>query len=121
MHPNLEKIQRQAARFVTRDYRSRDPGCVTQMLEDLNLPTLQARRRNLRLTLLFKIAEGLLPGIPPDKLLTPMKPKRKIKAKYVDNGVSSNIVDNYKTNNSRPFTIPPNKGSEQFKFSFFFK
>ena len=28
----LERIQRQAARFITRDYRSRDAGCVTEML-----------------------------------------------------------------------------------------
>ena len=117
----LEKIQRQAARFVTRDYRSRDPGCVTQMLADLRLPTLQERRRNLRLTFLFKIAEGLLPGIPPDKYLTPIKQKRKIKAKTFDNCVASNIVVNYTTNNSRPFTIPPNKGTAQYKFSFFNK
>ena len=53
----LERIQRQAARFVTRDYHSKDPGCVTKMLRELNLPTLQQRRKNLRLTFLFKIAD----------------------------------------------------------------
>ena len=63
----LEIIQRQAARFVTRDYRSREPGCVTKMLKDLDLATLQSRRRNLRLSFLFKIVVGLTPAIPPDK------------------------------------------------------
>ena len=50
-----------------------------------------------------------------------MKSKRKIKAKSFENCVASNIVENYKINNSRPFTIPANKGSEQLKFSFFHK
>ena len=45
----LERIQRQAARFITRDYFSRDHGCATKMLKDLNLPILQERHRNLRL------------------------------------------------------------------------
>ena len=31
----LERVQRQAARFVTGDYFSRDPGCVTNMLHQL--------------------------------------------------------------------------------------
>ena len=35
----IEKVQRQAARFIQKDYRSREPGCVTKMLEKLELPT----------------------------------------------------------------------------------
>ena len=31
----LERIQRQSARFIARDYKTRDPGCVTNMLKDL--------------------------------------------------------------------------------------
>ena len=73
----LERIQRQAARFITRDYFSRDPGCVTKMLKDFNLPTLQERRRNLRLSFLFKIAEGMLPSLPPETYLTPIETKEK--------------------------------------------
>ena len=38
---SLEKIQRQAARFIQNDYKSRDGGCVTRMLQDLDIPTLQ--------------------------------------------------------------------------------
>ena len=34
----LEREQRQAARFITKDYRTREPGCVNRMLQDLNLP-----------------------------------------------------------------------------------
>ena len=32
----LERVQRQAARFVTGDYSSRDPGSVTRMLQQLH-------------------------------------------------------------------------------------
>ncbi|KAK7089679.1 hypothetical protein V1264_024363 [Littorina saxatilis] len=34
----LERVQRQAARFITRDYKSRSPGCVTDMLRNLAEP-----------------------------------------------------------------------------------
>ena len=40
----LEKNQRQAARFITGDYRSRDQGCVIRMLRDLAIPLLQGAR-----------------------------------------------------------------------------
>jgi hypothetical protein len=32
---SLELIQRMAARFVNNDYKTRTPGCVTKMLDDL--------------------------------------------------------------------------------------
>ena len=37
----IEKVQRQAARFIKRDYKSREEGCVTNMLNDLDLTSLQ--------------------------------------------------------------------------------
>jgi hypothetical protein len=40
----LERVQRQAARFVTGDYSSRDPGSVTRMLQQLQWDTLEERR-----------------------------------------------------------------------------
>jgi hypothetical protein len=46
----LERVQRQAARFITKDYKSRDEGCVTRMLQQLELPSLQTRRQQARLT-----------------------------------------------------------------------
>ena len=45
----LEKIQRKAVRFIKNDYRSRTPGSVTNMQKELNLPTLQERRKEKRL------------------------------------------------------------------------
>jgi hypothetical protein len=57
----LDRIQRKAARFITGDYKSRDPGCFTIILNNLDLPTLQQRRKELRLAFLFKVVEGLVP------------------------------------------------------------
>ena len=61
----LERVQRQAARFITKGYRTREPGCVNRMLQDLNLPPLAKRRRQTRLGLMYKITGGLIPAIPP--------------------------------------------------------
>ena len=37
----LEKVQRRAGRFISKDYKTRQPGgCVTKMLEEHNLPPL---------------------------------------------------------------------------------
>ena len=44
----LEKIQRQAARFITGDYSSRDQGCMTRMLKDLAISLLQDRGKASR-------------------------------------------------------------------------
>lgn len=35
----LESIQRKGACFITKNYKSRDVGCLTKMLKDLELPT----------------------------------------------------------------------------------
>ena len=47
----VEKVQRQAARFIKNDYKSRFEECVTSMLEDLKLPILQQRRQETRLVM----------------------------------------------------------------------
>ena len=56
----LEKVQRQAARFVHGNYSERDPGCVTRMVSDLGWETLDNRRKKDRLTTLYKIWHGLV-------------------------------------------------------------
>ena len=58
---NLERIQRRAARFITGDYKTREEGSVTKMLNDLKLENLQLRRTSLRLVFLYKVVEGLVP------------------------------------------------------------
>jgi hypothetical protein len=39
---------------------------VTNMLKDLDLPTLQDRRTNAKLVFLYKVVDGLVPAIDPD-------------------------------------------------------
>ncbi|KAK3085403.1 hypothetical protein FSP39_002819 [Pinctada imbricata] len=53
----LERIQRKAARFVTSNY-TREPGTVTNILQSLGWPTLETRRKAVRLILLYKILHG---------------------------------------------------------------
>ena len=52
----LEKVQRRSARFVKGDFRT--TSSVTEMLHELGWKDLRDRRRNLRLTLLYKIVTG---------------------------------------------------------------
>ena len=60
---SIEKVQHQATRFIKRDYKSCEEGCVKNMLNDLDLPSLQQRREFNKLVFLFKIAEGMVPAI----------------------------------------------------------
>ena len=115
----LERVQRQAARFISGDYRSRDPGCVTAMLKEQNLPVLEERRRHQRLNLFYKITEDLLPALPKEKFLTPMdNNRRKIKPTRHQGFQSANIVERHTANHSRGFRVPYTR-TEQYRSSFF--
>ena len=48
----VESVQQKAARFVTSDYGQKSS--VTKMLSDLEWPSLQQRRKDLKLTLFYK-------------------------------------------------------------------
>ena len=50
----LENLQRRGARFITKDYKSREEGSMTKMLGDLDLPLLQTRRQHQRLIFFHK-------------------------------------------------------------------
>jgi hypothetical protein len=117
----LERVQRQAARFITKDYKSRSPGCVTRMLQDLNLPPLEERRRQLRLSLLYRITEGLIPALPPHNFLVPENTsRRRIRPTRFEGFQSTNIVARQAMNNTRGFRIPDSR-TEQYRSSFFVK
>ena len=62
----LEMVQRRAARFVFNNYFETTPGVVTNMLTSLGWPTLEERRKNNRLIMLYKIKHNLV-GIDPKK------------------------------------------------------
>ena len=56
----LENVQRQAARFATGNFYSRDPGCVTNMLGDLGWEPLQHRRARNRIIMFYKIINNVV-------------------------------------------------------------
>ena len=64
----VEKVQRQAARFVKNKPHRRsaeDQVSVTSMIQDLGWPSLEERRKNFRLTMMFKIKQNLA-AVPPE-------------------------------------------------------
>ena len=90
----IEKIQRNAARFVKRDYSRHSS--VTKMMSDLNWRPLQLRRRDSRLILLYKIINNLV-AIPPDKHLVPKNQNYHLRAKNQKQfHTKSANVDNFK-------------------------
>ena len=68
----IEKIQNRAVRFINQDYFTREPGCITNMRKDLKLPTLEERRKQLRLIFMFKVVEGLVPAMPANQFFEPV-------------------------------------------------
>ena len=57
LNDELENVQKRTARFVTRTY-SNETGSMTGILEELNWETLQKRRKDNRLILLYKGLKG---------------------------------------------------------------
>jgi hypothetical protein len=114
----LERIQRNGARFITGDYKSRHEGAATNMLKYLDLPTLQDRRTNAKLVFLYKVFEGLVPAIDHDTLIKPNRPKRQIRSVIFADCVAQNIIDRPVTNNTRSFAVPVSK-TNQYRNSFF--
>ena len=115
---NLEKIQRKAARFIKNDYRTTTPGSVTNMLIELDLPTLKERRRHKRLGFLFNISKGMVPAIPANDFLKPIRNKRKVKAKTFDSCVTQNIIKRHQNLHSNCYQLPEAR-TVQYKNSFF--
>ena len=92
------------------------------MLRELDLPTLQQRRKELRLAFLFKVVKGMVPAIPPSDYLEPIRNRRKITPKTFSDCVSSNPVSKYETNNSNCFKVPlTNNPNGPYSHSLFVK
>ena len=64
----LEQVQRRAARFVYDDYSIMTPGSVTDMLKDLNWESLESRRTQNKLCMMYKTQNGLV-DIPAETFL----------------------------------------------------
>ena len=91
----LGQIQHRAARFITGDYRSRHPGSVTTMLTNLNLDTLDNRRRNQTLKCVYRTVRGFIPALPTETFFKTNKIH--IKPKHFPDHVSSNVVQQLTT------------------------
>ena len=114
----LEKIQRRGARFINKDYISREEGCIAKMLKKINLTTLEGRRKQQRLIFFYKVAEGQIPAMSSSDFITRNEGKRQIRPKKFDNCISTNIVTRQSRINSKSIKIPEAK-SEQYNNSFF--
>ena len=68
----IEMVQRRAAHFCLNDYTSREAGCVSEMLNKLQLHQLKTRRTNRRLTIVHKAIYGHL-SLPINNLLQPVQ------------------------------------------------
>ena len=75
----LNKLQRSAARFVRNDYQQMSS--VTQMLKELGWPDLADRRRDQRLTLLYKVINGYA-EVPTEDILSVTDNRTRSKHKF---------------------------------------
>jgi len=102
----IEKVQWKAVRFISDDYKSWVRGCVSRMLKDLELPLLQERRKQFRLTFMFKVVEGLMLAIaiPSSTYFEPVPNKRRIRATHISDFESTNIVTSHELNNNKCFS-----------------
>jgi len=76
----LESVQRRAARFTKRDYSYQSS--VSQMLQDLQWQPFKERRREIRLTLLFRIVQGKI-AIPVDDIVTRADARHDYKFRHI--------------------------------------
>ena len=76
----LEMIQRRSARYVTNRYHS--TSSVETMLQKLQWPTLEERRKKARLTLLYKVANREVKIDADNKLLPPGRLSRHTNAHF---------------------------------------
>ena len=88
------------------------------MLENLKLPSLQERRKQLRLLMMYKVVEGLVPALPPSQFLAPQKQGRRIRIKKDTDFTTTNTISSFVRNNDRCFVVPTSR-TEQYKQSFF--
>jgi len=76
---SLEMVQRRAARWVLGRYHN--TSSVTDMLNHLQWPTLEARRRDARLCMMFKVVHNLV-AIVPLQYLTPVVRRTRLSHPY---------------------------------------
>ena len=88
------------------------------MLKSLDLQSLQDRRKEKRLCFLYSIQKGKVPAINTNEYLTPIKSKRRIKAKHFSDCVTENIIKRHQNLNNKSFQLPESSNIV-YKNSFF--
>ena len=114
----LEQVQRKALRFMYNDYKNYTPGSIDKLQKKSQLPSLQDRRKAIRLTFMYKVVEGLVPAMPTSTFILFNKPGRQIRVRKDTNFITKNAINNYVRNNNRSIKIPDSK-TEQYRHSFF--
>ena len=117
----MENLQRRGARFITKDYKSREEGSMTKMLGDLDLPLLQTRRQHQRLIFFYKVVEGQIPAIPPHEYTSHQKPKRHIRARTFQDCETTIIVNSQVRNNTRAVVVEHSNTEQYYRNSFFIR
>ena len=87
----LEQIQRRAARFTTGDYTSKTPGSMTGMLQRLEWDPLEQRRKEARLSMLYRIQHDL---VDIDKELYLKPSDSRTRSRFYRERISSQIYAN---------------------------
>ena len=82
---DIEQVQKRVAGFVYNNYRSKEPGCVTNMLDTLNWEPLSQRRAKNRVTMLYKII------VDPNTYLNKSDTRTRGEHKYKQIATSKNI------------------------------
>ena len=116
----LERIQHQVARFITGDYKTREPGCITKMLNRFRITNTREKKNSPTSNIYVQMVEGLVPAILPSDFITKTRPKRLIKSRQYSDFISQNIVENSVINNSKGLVFQ-RANTEPFKNSFFIR
>ena len=114
----IERVQKRAARFIVNDYKSQSHGFMTRTLKDIGLPSLHERRLFNRLSVFYKITNGLVPAIQHEEHLKPSDNKRLIRPTRYTGYDSKNPVVKRSRMNSKCFTHIDSK-CVQYRNSFF--
>ena len=120
----VEKVQRTAARWTCR--RWRNTSSVSEMLDELEWPSLESRRERSSLTFFYKIHSGTV-SLDKDKYLTPAPNLRRTRAShesqytrpfaYSDALKNSFFPRTIPVWNSLPSSVVSSKTIEEFKAS----
>ena len=116
----LERIQRRAVRFIISDYLTKTEGFITNKLQDLNLETLQERRKQLRLVLFYKVVNGHVPAINPEDYLTKVTGRRRAKPSIYKDCVVLKQFDRSVRKHNNCYQTTAGR-TEQFRNSFFIR